>query len=83
MNEKLHKGQRVRDKNLGWCTVIGFERFNSKGGAAPFAEVDDEAAESRVLVKMDDRDRWLIPVEACENPCLLRHGIVEVEALDS
>jgi hypothetical protein len=60
----------------GKATVIGFERFNSKGFSAPMSPVQSEAMDERIVCTLDDGHTWPIGKDISENYCAFPHDIM-------
>lgn len=70
-------GQRVMTKKFGAGTVVGFEGFTPNGKHSFVSDHDN--GHSRILVKLDAPENWLLASESQPHPYMLRSDFVEGE----
>lgn len=68
-------GQRVMTKPFGPGEVLGFECFSGDGRRSLVDDHDN--GESRVLVKLDRPERWLLTSEKQPHPFMMRSDFEE------
>lgn len=74
MTHPLRKGQRVNTV-LGYGTVLGFETFHANGYSAEPME-KDRSPNGRVIVQLDQPDRWIGATEEFPHPYMYRSDFI-------